>query len=132
MTRWIEKIQISLSPELLKKQYRTANETNPLFGHCYVATEVLYHLMGSQEVKPCCGKDEQGIVHWWLQYKKSGKRIDVTSDQYTSVGNTPSYAVGKGCGFLTKLPSKRTQTVIDRVLGHDLVECENTPEIKYV
>ncbi len=121
MARWIEKIQKNLTPDLLKKEYRDENKSNPLFGHCYVATEVLYHLMGSNEVKPCCGKDKKGIVHWWLQYKKSGKIIDATSDQYFSKGITPPYEVGKGCGFLTKKPSKRASVVLNRILPDHLL-----------
>ena len=70
MTKWIEKIQDSLTPDLLKKEYKNQNKDNPLFGHCYAATEFLFHLMGSKKVKPCCGKDEKGIIHWWLEYKK--------------------------------------------------------------
>ena len=125
MTKWIEKIQKSLSPDLLKKEYQKGNQNNPFYGHCYVATEVLYHLMNSKEVKPCCGKDEQGVVHWWLQYKNSGKRIDVTSEQYSSVDKTPPYDVGRGCGFLTKQPSKRAQIVINKVMtmfDHSLLQ----------
>jgi hypothetical protein len=122
MAKWIEKIQDSLTPDLLKKKYKNQNKDNPLFGHCYVATEVLFHLMGSKEVKPCCGKDEKGIVHWWLQYKKSGKKIDVTSQQYFSQGTNPPYEVGKGCGFLTKQPSKRASIVINRIFeNHPLL-----------
>ena len=115
MGKWIEKIQSSLSQDLLKKEYREKNKTNPMFGHCYVATEALYHLMDSNEVKPCCARDDNGVVHWWLQYKKSGKIIDVTSGQYYSLGKKPPYEKGRGCGFLTKTPSNRTQTVINRV-----------------
>ena len=122
MAKWIEKIQESLTPDLLKKEYKNQNKDNPLFGHCYVATEVLFHLMGSNEVKPCCGKDKKGIVHWWLQYRKSGKKIDVTSNQYFSQGITPPYEVGKGCGFLTKQPSKRASIVIKRIFeNHPLL-----------
>tara|TARA_Y100000294_G_C8306740_1_gene237000 strand:+ start:129 stop:410 length:282 start_codon:yes stop_codon:yes gene_type:complete len=86
-----------------------------MFGHCYVATETLYHLMGSKEVKPVCGRDNDGIVHWWLEYKKSGKKIDVTFDQYFSVGKVPPYEKGRGSGFLTKEPSKRAKIVMDKM-----------------
>ena len=113
--KWIEKIQSSLSVDLLKKEYQKENKINFLFGHCYVATETLYHLMNNKEVKPCCARDDEGIVHWWLQYKKSGKIIDPTSNQYYSVGKVPPYNKGRGTGFLTKQPSKRTQTVMERV-----------------
>ncbi len=115
MMNWIDTIKQSLSSDLLKKEYRTTNKDNPLFGHCYVATETLYHLMNSDTVKPCCGRDSNGVVHWWLQYRKSGKRIDPTADQYYSTGEVPPYEVGRGSGFLTKEPSKRSRVVINRV-----------------
>jgi len=38
-----------------------------MFGHCYVATEGLYHLLQSSEYFPHCARDEDGIVHWWLE-----------------------------------------------------------------
>ncbi len=117
MARWIEKIQVCLTQDLLKKEYKEENTTNPMFGHCYVATEVLYHLMETKnEVKPCCGKDENGITHWWLQYRKSGKVVDVTADQYLTKDKVPPYEQGRGTGFLTKNPSKRAQIVIKRVM----------------
>ena len=112
---WIDPIQKSLSPELLKSEYRGSDNNNLLFGHCYVATETLYHLMNSDAVKPCCGRDSNGVVHWWLQYRKSGKRIDPTADQYYSVGEIPPYKFGRGSGFLTKEPSKRSRVVMNRV-----------------
>ncbi len=71
--------------------------------------------MGSKEVKPVCGRDNDGIVHWWLEYKKSGKKIDVTFDQYFSVGKVPPYEKGRGSGFLTKEPSKRAKIVMDKM-----------------
>ncbi len=114
--RLIKRIQNCLTQDLLKKEYREQNTHNPMFGHCYVATEVLYHLMQTKEkVKPCCAKDENNITHWWLQYKESGKIIDVTADQYLCEGKYPPYPNGRGTGFLTKKPSKRAQIVINRL-----------------
>jgi len=115
--RYIKLIQKSLSKDLLKKEYRELNDSNPFFGHCYVATEALYHLLDTEkdEFKPCCGRDDNDIVHWWLQNKTTDEILDVTSEQYHLVGKFPPYEKGKGTGFLTKSPSKRTTILIDRV-----------------
>ena len=129
-------IKLNLSPSLLKKEYREQNKTNPTFGHCYVATETLYHLLYNEELKlnvnfdflnkdiielfgvthsnkhfPHHGKDENNITHWWLE-NHNGHILDVTSEQYTSLGKTPPYKNGRRGAFLTKLPSKRSQKLI--------------------
>jgi len=44
MTDPIKKIQAALTPDLLKAQYRGSDI--PYYGHCYVAAEALYHLLG--------------------------------------------------------------------------------------
>jgi hypothetical protein len=79
------------SPDLLKIRYRWSE--HPIYGHCYVATEALYHLLG--------GKEEgwSGYVygfedefdwepgentHWWLQ-NEDGRIIDATADQFEGV-----------------------------------------------
>ena len=113
----IQLIQQSLSKDLLKKEYRELNDSNPFFGHCYVATESLYHLLGSEKdnYKPCCGRDDNNIVHWWLQHKTTNEIFDVTSEQYHSVGKFAPYEKGRGTGFLTKFPSKRTTILIERI-----------------
>jgi hypothetical protein len=109
-------IQKCLTPDLLKKEYRAENASNPMFGHCYVASEVLYH-----KIKPygdysaACGRDPNGIVHWWIVDNLTGERYDTTADQYLSKGLTPPYDVGRKTGFLTKLPSKRAKIVLARM-----------------
>ena len=112
----IDAIQAVLSPDLLKKEYREKNRDNPLYGHCYAASEALYHLLGGKNSgwKPHCGRDEQNVTHWWLA-NAAGERLDPTAGQYTSVGLTPPYEAGRGNGFLTSKPSKRAQVIIGRI-----------------
>lgn len=110
------KIQKCLTPDLLKKEYRTENASNPMFGHCYVASEALYHSIKSHgEYSAACGRDPNGIVHWWIVDNLTGERYDITADQYLSKGLIPPYDVGRKTGFLTKLPSKRAQIVLARM-----------------
>lgn len=112
----IAKIQAVLTPDLLKHPYRAENATNPMFGHCYVASEALLYLLEDRENYCACrGKDDRGIVHWWLVNKETDQIHDVTADQYWSQGLVPPYDRGKRSGFLTKSPSKRCQVVLERV-----------------
>lgn len=114
---WMERIRKVLSPDLLKSQYRAQNAGNPMFGHCYVASEALYHLLGgpTSGYVPRHGRDANGIVHWWLADKQTGDILDPTEAQYTSQGDVPPYDRAMGGGFLTREPSRRAQEVISRV-----------------
>lgn len=104
----IAKIQAALTPDLLKGDWGS----HPHAGHCYVASEALFHLTG-KVMKPCRATDERGISHWWLE--TNGEIIDVTARQYTDLGLTPPYSRGKGSGFLTREPSKRARTLMERL-----------------
>lgn len=114
--QFIKKIQGQLTPDLLKKQFREENKSNPMYGHCYVASEALFHLLGKEysDYKPYCGKGESGVNHWWLQNSK-GDILDPTADQYYSVGKKPPYEKGRRKAFLTNFPSKRAVILIERV-----------------
>lgn len=115
---FIKKIKINLTSDLLKKEYREINKNNPFFGHCYVATETLFHFLKDKDTNndffPHHGKDENNITHWWLQ-NKDGKILDLTSEQYTSVGKIPPYKNGRRGAFLTKNPSKRSLKLMEKI-----------------
>lgn len=110
-------VQAALTPDLLKPEYRAANRRNPLFGHCYAASEALFHLLGGKAsgYVPMRAKDHRGVTHWWLLHKPSGETVDPTAGQYHSVGERPPHAAGVGGGFLTAKPSRRAATIIARV-----------------
>lgn len=110
--QWGRLIKACLTPELLRPPYRVEGK-HRLYGHCYVAPEALYHLVGGADgdYVPCVVSHE-GSTHWFLRNKRTGRRIDLTSAQF----QTPvPYARAKGCGFLTRKPSRRAQVVLDRV-----------------
>ena len=88
-----------------------------MFGHCYVASEALFHLLGGRasDYRPFHGKDDTGDTHWWLVDTFTGARHDVTADQYYSVGKTPPYDAGRMGTFLTREPSKRARIVMERL-----------------
>jgi hypothetical protein len=106
-------IQASLTDELRNKKYR--GSSNPLRGHCYVAAEALYHLIG--------GKDSgyipttlsvNGDTHWFLQ-RVVGSRAMILDPTMGQFEHLPMYISGRGRGFLTKQPSKRALKVIKAV-----------------
>jgi hypothetical protein len=97
------KIVGALSPELVKPEFRGEH---PLSGHCYVASEAFYHLVGG---KPMNVRHE-GVSHWFILL--DDEVVDLTAAQF----DTPvDYSKARGCGFLTKQPSKRCQVVLDRI-----------------
>jgi hypothetical protein len=106
-----ERIRLSLTDELRRPQYR--GDPNPVRGHCYVASEAAYHLVGGKAsgYVPCQIWHE-GDSHWFL--RGPDDIIDPTSDQFV----TPvPYHSGIGKGFLTRQPSRRAQIVMSRVRG---------------
>lgn len=100
-----------LSDELRRPRYQ-GNE-NPLAGHCYVASEAAYHLMGGrksgwvpQNVR------HEGDSHWFLRHRATGEVLDPTAEQFRA---PVPYELGVGKGFLTAAPSARAREVISRV-----------------
>lgn len=121
---WVEfKMLIleNLGNELLDAKHRKMKEANPnlahTFGHCYVASEAAYHMLGGKEK----GWTPQfirhvGRAHWYLKHE-SGQILDLTANQF----RTPiDYSEGRGKGFMTKQPCKRTQLLLTKVVGSDL------------
>ena len=80
-------VQNSLSPELRNKKWRALSEkeTNAVAGHCYVAAEALYHLLGGKDqgwvphylnhkVWPT-GLDPEE-THWFIRNTRNGQVLD--------------------------------------------------------
>lgn len=101
----------SLSDDLRKPKYK--GHENNLAGHCYVASEALWHMLGGPESGwvPQTIRHEND-THWYLKHKDTGKILDVTAGQFKT--KVP-YDKGRGCGFLTKEPSKRAKELITRI-----------------
>jgi hypothetical protein len=107
-----DKVKAALTPELLKPEYRVPG-AHHLYGHCYVASEAMYHLEAKAKgFKPHSVRVGQ-VVHWYLEHT-DGRRIDLTSEQFPF---PMDYAKGRGRGFLTREPSKRTRIVMAKVRG---------------
>ena len=106
-------IVAELSPDLLKPQYLRMENRNRFTGHCYVASEALFHLRGGRRsgLIPQVIRHEGG-VHWYLKRESDGRIFDLTARQFQS---PVPYSEGRGCGFLTRKPSKRAQILLRRV-----------------
>lgn len=109
----VRDVQEALTDDLRKPEYRGEHK---LAGHCYVASEALWHLLGGMcsDYRPVRGRDDQGICHWWLE-DSAGEILDPTAQQYTDQGRTPPYDNGRKGGFLTREPSKRAEIVLEKV-----------------
>jgi hypothetical protein len=106
----------NLSDDLLSKEWLAKKQKiicHKTFGHCYLATEAAYHILGGKRAgwKPYYLKCPDGS-HWFLK-NAAGYIFDVTDAQFEGEEILYSQAVGKG--FLTKQPSKRAQKLIKRI-----------------
>lgn len=122
----IRQILAALSPDLLSLGWREKNKQsgNPLVGHCYVAAEALFHLLGGKEAgwtpyilthQSWPEELDRGETHWFLKHR-SGLIADPTAGQIE--GGAIPYKRAMGKGFLTKAPSRRARTVLFRIQGH--------------
>jgi hypothetical protein len=84
-------------PELLQAKWRKIckSDKNKLSGHCALAAEVAYWLLG--------GKNNgwkqyhmvwEGFSHFFIKNVITGTIVDPTSTQYKKV---PNYNLGRGC-----------------------------------
>lgn len=107
-----------LSREWFHKKYDESEQkvVHATFGHCYLATEVAYHLLGGKEAgwKPFHLKQD-GESHWFLKHD-SGFLLDITAEQF---GTAPiNYGASRGKGFLTKAPSKRAKLLMLKIKNY--------------
>jgi hypothetical protein len=103
----------SLSPELVLPQFRKLQENHPLGGHCYVASEAIYYLLGGRKsgYMPASITHE-GVKHFYLKHRETGSTLDLTGGQFRT---PPDYKQGRGSAYRQSQPSKRAAIVIARV-----------------
>ncbi|MBY3155491.1 hypothetical protein HFO56_24495 [Rhizobium laguerreae] len=112
-----------LTPELLTGRWKTAfSETgNRYAGHCYAAAEAIFHMVGGRTKGwlPCVMSHAtwsdglaQGETHWFVRHERTGEILDPTAPQFD--GPVP-YERSKGCGFLTREPSRRARVIMQRL-----------------
>jgi len=106
----IKTVRDNLTFDLVKEEHRGRT---PIHGSCYVASEGIYYILKDDGVKTNIKRHKMpnGVNHWWLE-KEDDTVIDPTYDQFPY--RVP-YELGKNASFLTKVPSKRTKILIEKV-----------------
>ncbi|MAB61213.1 MAG: hypothetical protein CMO46_11855 [Verrucomicrobiales bacterium] len=119
-------IQDNLTPDLLsgRKKVMYPDDVNKVkyYGHCYHASQALYYLMNTDQLKGYSAEDYRGEKHWWLQ---DGDQVfDVTSDQYHSVGQKPPHDRGKVTKWYgwQERPQQISLNLMARVLKNRLIK----------
>lgn len=117
----ISKIRKNLTPDLLKGRWETSPDDGAS-GHCYVATEALYWMVGKQlGFKPyvlshstCPELLDEGETHWFLM-KDQNVILDATADQFNGVAIP--YHLGKANGMMNHPEggSQRAQVLIKKI-----------------
>ena len=104
----------NLTPDLLPIKYRKRNSTNPMFGHCHHASACLQKIFTSKVLKLHRALDRHDLWHWWV-VDYNDNIIDLTSDQYYRVGESPPYSDGKKAYMLGWSYKTRTLELLRRV-----------------
>lgn len=123
-----ERVGDVLTPELLTGRWRKAlAETgNRYAGHCYAAAEALFHMVGGRAKGwlPCVMSNltwqeglDPGETHWFIRHERTGEILDPTARQFDVL---VPYERSKGCGFLTKGPSRRARVIMERLKNSSL------------
>lgn len=114
-------IEKFLTPDLLNNKWKKlADKKNNFSGHCYIAAESIFHILGGKKagyksyvLNHAVWPDglDTGETHWFVK-NKDGKIVDPTAKQF----DIPiAYEKGIACGFLTVKPSKRAKILIERL-----------------
>lgn len=109
-----EAILNNLTPDLIPVKWRQRNSINPMFGHCHTASACLQKVFGTKELKLYRAQDWADIWHWWA-VDNNGKIIDLTADQYYSMGKEPPYDAGEKASMLGFSYRTRTLELLERV-----------------
>jgi hypothetical protein len=116
----IKKIQSVLSDDLLAHKYKNVERQSHLEGHDYSTSEALFYLLGGKSSNltlqsASFEKNGEAHTHWWIK-SHDGQILDPTAEQFYAMGKEPPYEQGKKVDFLTKEPSKKTITIINRII----------------
>lgn len=105
------KIAYALTDDLRRKPYK--GNKNTLVGHCYVASEAFFHIMGGSDAGwvPMYIRHEDA-PHWFVWNKNTLDIVDITASQFKTL---VPYELAIGKGFLTRQPSRRAQILIGRI-----------------
>ena len=120
----VTEIKKRLSPDLLKGYWKDKGG-HRLAGHCYVATEVLYLLIGRQQSKYrpyvlnhkiCPQLLAEGETHWYLMNPNDmSDVVDITEEQFGEKKVPHAKGVPNGMMNHPERGSKRARIVIERM-----------------
>lgn len=115
----VERIRALLAQrgDLRQKVYATADHR--MAGHCYVASEALFHATGAAARWIVCRMRVGTCTHWFLKDRASGEIVDPTADQFDF---ELDYSKATHTGFLTKRPSLRAQVVLEEIIKNPVAE----------
>ena len=115
----IKTVLDNLQIDDLLKPYRKKHEDscNPLYGHCFVATEVLWELLKEQNINeffPHYVYHEE-CGHWFLKHSMNGDIIDITAGQFETP--VPYHRRGRRSSMMRMegMPTKRTRKFLKRI-----------------
>jgi hypothetical protein len=113
--RLLKRLHGSLSLDLRHRDYPVSDDEFywATLGHCYIATEAMYHLWGKEAgYVPYVLKHLNG-THWWLVHRETGQVLDPTKPQLN--GHPFPYEKGRRASFLTTKPSRRARELMRRM-----------------
>ena len=112
----VKSIQDNLELKFCPTKFRESNLGNPMFGHCYHSNQALYYFFKDANLKAMSAPCEVAGSHWWCE-DVNGNIIDVTKDQYYSVGKKPPYDKGKETKWYgwKNRPHRKTQDLMKLV-----------------
>ena len=109
----IKLIKDNLETKFVPTKFRENNLGNPMFGHCYHATQALYYFFKDANLKAMSARCEgPAESHWWLQ--DGDTIIDATAEQYDIFDFNPPYDKGKESvwyGWKNR-PHRKTQNLM--------------------
>ena len=109
-------ITSKLSTQYCPPKYREGNLGNPMFGHCYHSTQAVFYFFKNSNLSIYSNVCEYANFHWFLM-DKDKNIIDITADQYYSLGRTPPYKNAKKSSWYgwRGRPNRATQKLMHEV-----------------
>tara|TARA_Y100000389_G_scaffold198600_1_gene235407 strand:+ start:713 stop:1099 length:387 start_codon:yes stop_codon:yes gene_type:complete len=104
----------NLTPDLIPVKWRQRNSINLMFGHCHHSSACLQKVFTTKKIKLYRALDPNDVWHWWC-VDINDKLIDLTADQYYSLGKEPPYDKGEKASMLGFAYRKRTLELLERV-----------------
>lgn len=114
-------VRAALTDELRPARYR--GHPNRYTGHCFLAAETLWHLLGGQESSwrmQCIPRKFLGYedTHWYVRNRKTREILDPTAEQFE--GERIPYEMGRFMGTSKTgpdrfKPTKRARVMLDRI-----------------